>query len=492
MISAQLPALQVVLPLFAAPLAILLRRGNLAWVLALAATWIAFAISLALLVQVLDNGPIRYFFGGWAPPWGIEYRIDALNAFVLVIVGGISSAVLLFAGPSVRKEIGEGHQHLFYALVMLLLTGLYGIAITGDAFNVFVFLEIASLASYALIAMGKDRRALTAAFQYLVLGTVGATFILIGIGLLYAMTGTLNMADMAERIHGIHGSRTVLTAFAFLTVGIALKAAVFPLHYWLPGAYAYAPSVVSALLAGTATKVAAYLLLRFIMIFGADFAYVALPLGAAIAVLAAIGILIASASAVFQNDAKRLLAFSSVAHIGYVILGVGLGNASGLTGGILHMFNHAMAKGAVFLAMGCVMLQVGATHLNTLSGLAKRMPWTMAGFTAAGLSLIGVPLTAGFVSKWYLVTGAIERAWWPLAVVIVASSILAVWYIWRIIDAVYFGPPNPAAEGIQEAPLIMVLPLWALAAGSVYFGIDSSFPVAVAGKAAALVLAQMP
>ena len=492
MISAQLPALQVVLPLFAAPLAILLRRGNLAWVLALAVTWIAFAISLALLLQVLDNGPIRYFFGGWAPPWGIEYRIDALNAFVLVIVGGISSAVLLFAGPSVRKEIGGGHQHLFYALVMLLLTGLYGVAITGDAFNVFVFLEIASLASYALIAMGRDRRALTAAFQYLVLGTVGATFILIGIGLLYAMTGTLNMADMAERVHGIHVSRTVLTAFAFLTVGIALKAAVFPLHYWLPGAYAYAPSVVSAMLAGTATKVAAYLLLRFIMIFGADFAFVAMPLGAAIAVLAAIGILIASTSAVFQNDAKHLLAFSSVAHIGYIILGIGLGNASGLTGGILHMFNHAMAKGAVFLAMGCVMLQVSATHLNKLGGLAKHMPWTMAGFTAAGLSLIGVPLTAGFISKWYLVTGAMERGWWPLALVIVASSILAVFYIWRIIDAVYFATPNPTAGEIREAPLTMVLPLWALAAGSVYFGIDSSFPAAVAGKAAALVLAQMP
>jgi multicomponent Na+:H+ antiporter subunit D len=478
--------------MFAAPLAILLRRGNAAWVLALAVTWVASGISLVLLFQVLNDGPIRYFFGGWAPPWGIEYRIDALNAFVLVIIGVVSAAVLLFAGPSVRKEIREGHQHLFYALVLLLLAGLFGIAITGDAFNVFVFLEISSLASYALIAMGKDRRALTAAFQYLVLGTVGATFILIGIGLLYAMTGTLNMADMAERVQGIHGSRTVLTAFAFLTVGIALKAAVFPLHYWLPGAYAYAPSVVSALLAGTATKVAVYLLLRFIMIFGADFAYVALPLGATLAVLAAVGILIASSSAILQNDAKRLLAFSSVAHLGYIILGIGLGNDSGVTGGILHMFNHALAKGAVFLAMGAVMLQIGSTHINKLRGLGRIMPWTMAGFTAAGLSLIGVPLTAGFISKWYIVTAAIDRGWWPLALVMVASSILAVFYIWRIIDAVYFSAPGPGNEAIKEAPLIMLAPLWVLAGASVYFGIDSSFPASVAGKAAAIVLAQMP
>jgi len=491
-ISDQLPALQVILPIFAAPLAVLLRRGNVAWMLALVVTWAAFAISLVLLFQVLNDGPIRYFFGGWAPPWGIEYRIDALNGFVLVIVGFVSAAVLLFAGPSVGKEIREGHQHLFYAMVMLLLAGLYGMAITGDAFNVFVFLEIASLASYALIAMGKDRRALTAAFQYLVLGTVGATFFLIGIGLLYAMTGTLNMVDMAERIHGIHGSRTVLTAFAFLTVGIALKAAVFPMHYWLPGAYAYAPSVVSALLAGTATKVAVYLLLRFIMIFGADFAYVALPLGATLTVLAAVGILIASSSAILQNDAKRLLAFSSVAHLGYIILGIGLGNDTGVTGGILHMFNHALAKGAVFLAMGAVMLQIGTTHINRLQGLGRVMPWTMAGFTAAGLSLIGVPLTAGFVSKWYIVTAAIDRGWWPLVLVMVASSILAVFYIWRIIDAVYFSAPGPGAENVKEAPMTMLAALWMLAGASVYFGIDSSFPASVASKAAAIVLAQMP
>jgi multicomponent Na+:H+ antiporter subunit D len=478
--------------MFAAPIAILLRRGKLAWMLALGVTWIAFGISLVLLFQVLDAGPIQYFFGGWAPPWGIEYRIDALNAFVLVIVGGIGAAVLLFAGPSVEKEIREGHQHLFYALVLLLMAGLFGIAITGDAFNVFVFLEISSLASYALIAMGKDRRALTAAFQYLVLGTVGATFFLIGIGLLYAMTGTLNMADMAERIHGIQDSRTVLTAFAFITVGIALKAAVFPMHYWLPGAYAYAPSVVSALLAGTATKVAVYLLLRFIMIFGADFAYVALPLGATLAVLAALGILIASSSAILQNDAKRLLAFSSVAHLGYIILGIGLGNDTGVTGGILHMFNHALAKSAVFLAMGAVMLQIGATHIDKLKGLGRVMPWTMAGFTVAGLSLIGVPLTAGFISKWYIVTAAIDRGWWPLALVMVVSSILAVFYIWRIIDAVYFSPPGANTENVKEAPVIMLAPLWALAGASVYFGIDSSFPASVAGKAAAIVLAQMP
>ena len=492
MIAAQLPVLQVVLALVAAPVCILLRRGGLAWGLALAVSWAGFAIALTLLAQVYGGEPITYFFGGWAPPWGIEYRIDTLNAFVLVIIGAISSAVMLFAKRSVSREIPANRQHLFYAMVLLLLAGLYGITITGDAFNVFVFLEIASLASYALVAMGKGRGALTAAFQYLVMGTIGATFYVIGVGLLYAMTGTLNMADMAERVQSYTESRTVLAAFAFLTVGIALKAAVFPLHYWLPGAYANAPSVVTAFLAGTATKVAVYLLLRFVMIFGADFAFVALPMGGAIVVLAASGILAASASAIFQTDAKRLLAYSSVAHAGYIVLGVGLANATGVTGGILHMFNHALAKGAVFLALGAVVYQIGATNMDKLQGLGRSMPWTMAGFTAAGLSLIGMPLTAGFISKWYLVTAALEKGWWPVAAVIVISSVLAMVYIWKIIDMVYFAEAGRGTVEVREAPISMIVPVWALAGASIYFGVNSSLPAGIAAEAAGIVLALLP
>ena len=493
MIAAQLPALQVVLPLVAAPLCVLLRRGPLAWALALAVSWTGFAIALALLDRVLAEGPVSYFFGGWAPPWGIEYRIDVLGAFVLVIIGLISAAVLPFAWRSVAAEIAPPRRHLFYALILLLLAGLYGIAITGDVFNVFVFLEIASLASYGLVAMGRSRQALTAAFQYLVMGTIGATFILIGIGLLYAMTGTLNMADLAQRLPGA-GSRTVIAAFAFLTVGIGLKAALFPLHHWLPGAYARAPSAVTALLAGTSAKVAVYLLLRFVMIFGADFAFIALPLGAAIATLAVAGMLAGSASAIFQTDAKRLFAFSSIAHVGTIVLGIGLASAAGLTGGILHLLNHAMAKTAVFLALGCVAYRIGSTQIEHLGGLGRRMPWTMAAFVVAGLSLIGVPGTAGFVSKWYLLTAALEKGWWPVAAVIVISSVLAVVYVWKIIDAAYF-PPAPAAGApaeIREAPVSMVVPLWILAGASVYFGINTALPVAVASQAAAAVLALLP
>ena len=492
MIAAHLPALQVLTPLIAAPLCVLLRNGRLAGLLTVGAAWSAFAIAVTLLLRVLESGTVSYMFGGWQAPWGIEYRIDVVNAFVLVIVGAIAATVVPFAVKSAADEIAPERHVLFWALVNLLIAGLFGIAMTGDLFNVFVFLEISSLASYALVSLGRSPRALTAAFRYLVLGTLGATFFLIGVGLLYAATGTLNIADIAVRVQDQLGSRTVLVAFAFLTVGLILKAALFPLHAWLPGAYAEAPSAVTALLAATATKVAIYMLLRVIFLFGPAFAYAGLPLGEALVALALAGMLAGSAAALFQTDVKRLLAYSSIAHVGYMLLGVGLGNLAGLTGGIAHLFNHALAKGALFVAVGCVVLSTGSSHIERFAGLGRQMPWTMAAFVVAGLSLIGVPLTAGFASKWHLVVGAFDRGWWWVAVLMVASAALAVLYVWRVVEVAYFRQPQPGASPVSEAPLEMLAPLWALAAASVYFGIDTSFNIGVAARAASVVLGLAP
>ncbi|MEO8164433.1 MAG: proton-conducting transporter membrane subunit, partial [Betaproteobacteria bacterium] len=261
--SVHLPALQIVVPLIAAPLCILLRRATLAWVISMAATASAAIISILLLAQVLDSGPLSYLLGSWPAPWGIEYRIDAVNAFVLVLVAVVGTVIVPYARRSVEAEIRGEQHYLFWGTYLLCFTGLLGVSITGDAFNIFVFLEISSLSSYVLIAFGRDRRALVASYQYLIMGTIGATFIVIGIGLLYLMTGTLNLADLAQRIGEMPLHRPQLAALAFLTVGISLKLALFPLHLWLPNAYAYAPSVSTAFLATTATKVALYLLLRF-------------------------------------------------------------------------------------------------------------------------------------------------------------------------------------------------------------------------------------
>lgn len=485
---AHLPALQIVVPLLAAPICVLFGRGRFVYGFTLVVSWVTFAISVLLLNAVLEGGLISYRLGGWAPPWGIEYRVDLVNAYVLLIVSAIGAMVMTYAKPSVDREVGAEREYLFYTAHLLCLAGLLGVTITGDAFNIFVFFEISSLASYILISLGTNRRALTAAFNYLVFGTIGATFFLIGVGLLYQMTGTLNIADLAERVPPLIGNRTVQAAFVFMAVGLAVKAALFPLHAWLPNAYAYAPSVATAFLAATATKVSIYVLIRsYFTVFGADFSFGVMSLGALLQVLAIAAMIVGSLIAIFQDDIKRMLAWSSVAQVGYMVLGIGFATVTGVTGGLLHLFNHALIKAALFMAMGCVFYRMGSVRIEAMAGIGSRMPWTTASFVAGGLSLIGVPLTAGFVSKWYLLLAAIDSGYWWIAIFILFSSLLAVIYVWRVVEVAYFSPsPEGAPEG--EAPLLMLIPTWLLIVANVYFGIDTRVSVGVATQAAEFLL----
>jgi multicomponent Na+:H+ antiporter subunit D len=490
MIAAQLPALQVVVPLFAALFCALLRRGGPAWLLATAATWLCLAIAVWLLLRVLDQGAISYAIGDWAPPWGIEYRVDVVNAFVLMLVAAVGSAIMPYARASVEAEVAPEKQAWFYTMYLLCLTGLLGIAITGDAFNAFVFMEISSLSSYVLIALGRDRRALLAAYQYLIMGTIGATFYVIGIGLIYVMTGTLNMADLALRLADVRETRPILAGLAFIAVGVSLKLALFPLHLWLPNAYAYAPSVATAFLAGSATKVAVYLLLRFFFsIFGHGLVFATLPVSEAMIALSAVAIVVASLVAIFQASVKRMLAYSSLAQIGYMTLGIGLATQTGLTGGIVHLFNHAVMKAALFMLVGGIALRLGSVRLDDLAGIGRRMPLTMAGFVVAGISLIGGPATVGFISKWYLALGAFERGQWWLVFLIVGASVLALVYIGRVVEVAWFRPPSAKVEAAREAPASMLVPSWILVLACVYFGLDTELTARVAARAADTLLA---
>ncbi len=487
----QLPALQVVVPLIAAPLIVLVGSRGFAWAAATAASWACLAIALALAWRVAEAGVISYAMGSWAPPWGIEYRVDALNAFVLVLVSLTAAIVSPYAWKSVAAEIEPDRQYLLYAMYCLCLGGLLGIAITGDAFNVFVFLEISSLAMYVLIALGSRRKALVASYQYLLLGTVGATFYVIGVGLLYLMTGTLNLADMSERLRAVQEVRPILAALAFITVGIGLKFALFPLHQWLPNAYAYSPSVVSAFLAATATKVSVYVLLRFYFsVFDPAALFERLPTREVFIALSVAAMVVASLVAFFEHDVKRLFAYSSVAQIGYITLGIGVDNLDSLTGSIVHLLNHGVTKGAIFLLLGGVALQSasGPSTVANLAGLARRMPLTAFGLVIAGLSLIGVPGTAGFITKWYLILGALELELWWLVAVIAATSLIAVAYVWRVVEAAYLRPGPDAAPARAEAPASMLVPALLLTALCVYFGFDTSYSVGAARDAAQLLL----
>ncbi len=493
----QFPALVVIVPLLTAPLVLLLKPQGLAWLAALAASLASFSVAILMTSQVLQGGTPSYEMGGWPAPYGIGLEIDALSAIVLLIVTGASALALLAGRASIDGQIENTRQPYFYAAWLLALTGFLGIAVSADAFNIFVFMEISSLACYVLIAGGPDRRALPAVFKYLIIGTIGATFYLIGIGLIYMMTGTLALADMESRIGAVADQIPILVAAGFITIGLALKAAVFPLHVWLPNAYTHAPHIVTVFLAACATKVAIYVLLRFdFFVFQQNLIGHELQFSFFLLPLAVLAVLIASAAALAEHNLKRLLAYSSIAQIGYILLGASLLTPEGLTAGIVHMFNHALAKGALFLAVAGLALSATGLNLSDLRGIGQQRPWTMAAFVAAGLSLIGMPGTAGFISKWYLITAAAEQgvAGVALVVVIVVSSLLALAYIWRVVEPAYFqrrdatGEANSTASG--AAWLVGIT--WLAVIANFYFGFRPDLPLNLAAEAARLLLGHMP
>ncbi len=488
-VEAHLPALQVVVPMLTAAFVVLLSPRGLAWAAATAASLMSFAIALKLTFAVADGSVLAYSMGGWGAPYGIALEIDSFGALLLLVVTGASSLTLAGGRASLEAEVRTDRQPHYFAAWLLALAGLCGIAVAGDAFNIFVFMEISSLASYVLVAGGPDRRALPAVLKYLVMGTVGATFYLIGVGLVYMMTGTLNLHDMELRIGDVADQRPVLAAAGFITIGLALKAAVFPLHVWLPNAYAWAPHVATAFLAACATKVSVYVLLRFdFFVFQGNLEGHAAQFTAYLAPLAVLGILTGSAVAMFENNAKRLFAFSSIAQIGYILLGASFVSVLGLTAGIVHIFNHALAKGAVFLALAAFAASAKSLRLEHLGGIARRMPWTFTAFVIAGLSLIGVPGTAGFISKWYLISAALEHGLIGIALigVIAISSLMAVVYVWRVVEAAAFGEPAENAATVRVAPSLAVA-AWAAAGANLVFGFAPELPVTLA-RAASLSL----
>jgi len=489
-VFAHLPILQVVVPLLAAPLVGLLRRGTLAWTMTTAASLTSFVIALTLVERVRQGDRLTYALGAWPAPYGIELSVDALSGLLLLIITGASTTALLACKASLERQIDAERRPLLYATWLLALAGLVGIVVSGDAFNIFVFMEISSLATYVLIASGPQRAALPAVFKYLVMGTIGATFYLIGVGLVYMLTGTLNLADMQMRLQESAELRPVLVACGFITIGLALKAAVFPLHGWLPNAYAFAPHAVTVFIAGCSTKVALYVLLRFdFVVFQGNLERHAVQFTGFILPLAIIAMLAASVRALFEHDVKRILAYSSVAQVGYILLGASLLSFAGLKSSLLHLFNHSLAKATLFLAIAALAMSGMAHSLEGVKGAARRMPVTMAVFVVAGLSLIGVPGTAGFVSKWYLVLAALELGWigaW-LAVPMLVSSVLAVGYVWRIVEPAYFGETSGRAV-VAEAPRWMLAVLLLAGLANLYFGLDPDLPLELVEAAAGSLL----
>jgi multicomponent Na+:H+ antiporter subunit D len=459
------------------PLAGMIWRP-LAHLTALAAAVFAFVLALTGLSMVLDQGPLHYHLSGWQPPLGIEFVMDPLSGFLEVIITGMTVFVLVYARKSIEIEHPDKDVP-FYCLTMLLLTGLTGMVITGDLFNLYVFLEISALAGYALIAIG-DKRAAFSAFRYLTLGTVGAAFYLLGVAFLFMVTGTLNMADMTAMLPLVRDSLPAATGLALIILGAGLKMALFPMHAWLPDAYTNASSAATSLIAPIGTKVAAYIMIRILIIYGFP------PVIEVLSWVAAVGIIAGSILAIAQTNLKRMLAYSSVANIGYIALGVTLANPLAFIGAMLHILNHALMKAVLFLAAGGIFNTMGTLDITKLRGLPKTMPFTVAAMLIAVFSMVGIPPTGGFFSKVYLIFGAIESGTWFFVAVILLSTLLNFVYFFRVIDVSFFkpygtknGPAEKAFETrrMKEMSPGMLLPTLAISVIIILVGVYNGFIV---------------
>lgn len=489
-----LPVLIIVLSLLAAFTVFVAGWVNkkFSWAISFVAILAQFVLSIFILNHVLAVGKIDYWLSGWRPPWGIQVVVDALNAYILVVLLFLALLSVMYSKRNIQHELPE-KVVTYYTVYQLLVTGLCGVTITGDIFNMYVFIEIFSLAAYALIA-SRGGIALKASFVYLVLGSIGACLFVLGIGFLYSVTGSLNMADLAAILPPLYGNKLVQAAFALFVVGLSIKMALFPVHTWLPDAHSFAPAEISAMLSGIIIEVSTYALIRIsFSVFTINFLKL-LPIFDFIAWIAAIAIIYGSVMAIAQLNLKRMLAYSSVSQMGYIMLGVGLAVSTksalwgGLTPALMHILNHALMKGCLFMVAGAFIYKAELWNITDLRGLGRKMPWTCGAFVLAAISMIGVPPSVGFVTKIYLIFAVVEAGNFIFMAIILLSTLLNLVYFWRVIEILYMrvgegGPHHEYAEPVKrdEIPLLMLIPILILGSLCIIMGVIWLMEIPITG-----------
>ncbi len=482
----------IILPLLGAVLTPVVagRGARRAGLWALGVMLLTSAVGLYLMVHVAQVGPFSAYLGGWEPPYGIELRFDEFSASISVICL-LGTLAILFSFRYAEKELPAQRLPYYYTLLLLNLAGMIGFVVTGDLFNLFVFMEILSLSSYALVAVSGEHIAEMAAFKYLIMGAVSSLLVLLGIGVLYALTGSLNMADISSRLSGAPEAPAML-AFAVIVAGFMVKAALFPLHIWLPDAHAIAPSPVSAILSGLVVKTGLLGLIRMYQIYYGARVLDLSALNLMLVWLGAISIVMGAFFAIFQEDIKMMLAYSTISNVGYIVMGLGLASRYSMIGATVHIFNHAIIKATLFLGAGAIIYRTGYRNLTDLRGIGRSMPLTTAAISIGAISIVGMPPTAGFLCKWYIALGAIEANQPVFGFALVFGALFIFVYYIRMVNAFYFQQPVHAEiSQVKEAPLSMLAPVLVLAALCLIMGILGRLPLSFIEPAVTRLLGPM-
>lgn len=421
-------------------------------------TAVILCILSLLSVGLCNNyGVLTYNVGNWLPPVGIGMVLDGLTSFMLVTVNLVTFCISVYSINYMEKFTSKWK---FYTLFFLMVSGMNGVIITGDIFNLFVFLEIASVASYALVAFGTERHELEAAFKYAVMGSVGSLFILLGIAFLYSYTSTLNMADMGSILARNGTARITIMVSVLFLMGFGLKTALVPFHAWLPDAHSSAPAPISAMLSGVLIKsLGIYALCRiFYNVIGINPA-----LSSILMFLGTLSMVTGVFLAIGQWDFKRLLAYSSISQIGYIILGIGLSTPLGILGGLFHLFNHSIFKSLLFLNSGAVEYSTGTRDLHKMGGLAQRMPLTGTTGFIASMSIAGIPPFNGFWSKLLIIIAAVQAGRYGYAFWATLVSVLTLAMYIKVMKYAFFGSLREKWNQIKEVPFFMKLSMAVLA-----------------------------
>jgi multicomponent Na+:H+ antiporter subunit D len=494
--AAQHPVLLVAVPLTFAALcpmwALWKREACFPWALGglTATTFLAWS----LIGKVSASKAITYNLSRWKPPWGIQIRIDYIGLLMICIITGIGLLVLVYSYRYVNHELKPERIPYYYTLFLLIMTAMLGFSITGDLFNMFVFMEIFSITSYALVAISGEKSAVRAAVKYLFMGAASSLTFLLAIAFLYSAVGSLNMLDISNRLKTTPYVQAAAVALLLMVVAFSVKAALFPVHVWLPDAHSMAPSPISAILSALVIKMGVIGLFRTLFtIYGPSFASRSgtwSSLAEALSWLAVLSIIVGATMAIIQKDLKIMIAYSSVVHIGYIVLGLMVLSRYGMTGGLFDILAHAMAKSCFFLVAGIFIFKDGRRRIDQLRGLGRTMPVSAAAISVAALSILGIPPTAGFMAKFYILWGCLQRAKYHFVVLALVGTLLTAVYCLRIIYYLYFTGSRRPDASINEAPVSMYVPAAVLACGVIFFGIFSALVIPPLNNAARIILAK--
>lgn len=491
-ITAHLPIFMVLFQLIVAIILPLIHKlqEKLTSFVVVSAAVINVIISSLSLSQILKNGTRTYQLGNWPNYFGIEVIFDHITALITLLISVIFLFIVFYAVKEINNEVSQKRLGYYFSLFFLLTAAMFGMTMAFDIFNLYVFMEVSLLASVGIVVIKDTSRAIQGGFKYLILNAIGSSCILLGIGMIYQVTGYLNFTWLARNINtALNNYPQVITAVvALFTVGFSLKVALFPLHIWLPDAYSSAPIPSSAILSGLVTKVYCLVLIRITYIIFSSEVLAALPLGMILRSLAAISILFGSFFAIVQTDIKRILAYSSVSQIGYIVLGFSFFNIYGLKAALIHIINYAFMKAALFLSVGNIVQKTGIKRMDKLTGLGNRMPITFTAFSLGALAMIGIPPLNGFYTKWYLALGSLEADMPIYLMVITISTLLNAAYYLPVIVKGFFYQPEIELDEIEEVTPNLYFPAILLGVGCLVLGLGINWPMEIIDQAATTLL----